>query len=792
MKKREVLLFALAAVLATACSSDVVEPAGKAVTRGSDGSDGSQMPVNFNAYTNRGVTRGGAVGTMENTALKSAATDIGQAGFGVFAYYTNSDDYDSHVQPNFMFNQQVRWNATYGLFDYEPVRYWPNEYGQSAQSEDIDKVSFFAYAPYVAVVPKTGYLADAGTDHEAATWGITGTSRNTYAGDPLVMYITSFDMAKGVDLCWGVYNEDGGWATMNGRQTVNQGLPWLNVQHAESINQRLRFTFYHATSKVNVQIDANIDGSSDYSLGTHYGTGSADPDGTTKIYVRSVSFTGIATEGALNLNNVRAAKPLWMAYGGTGWIENGQTVTVHDGLRDGWEGYGDATAINETLTGLNPVVISNNGNTSAGVTTSAVNLFGRSDGSSGLTDGVYVIPTGEPVKVTVTYDVETAVDNLPGKLSDGVTNGTSIENRITQTLMLNGSPLTFEGGKSYTLKLHLGLNSVKFSAQVSSWEDGESAGSETWVPGGSDTPNPMTLFGINKTTLSLTPTDQETVLAVNIPAGETVNWTTSDASIASLSAPAGTRGDSHTGSSVRITAGQIGTATVTASTSASGAIAVCTVTVSAANATLISPPTANTLDYTGSPQALVEAGLCSGGTMQYGIGTSTAAPASYYESIPTGTDAGDYWVWYYAKGSDGRGDSSADKIKVTINKVPATLTCGTAALSFTKTDNVNATAAKTGVSCTGGTIVVSSADQTKCTASYSGGTITVTRKTVEAFSDVKITVSVTPDANHTAPASVEFSVSAAEYEQGVDVRTNGVDNWSDEENITVNGNTDTL
>lgn len=462
MRKKNVLLVLAAALLTVSCGTDLL-----------DGSDGStpqlgpngELPVSFSAYTSRTTTRGGVAGTMENAALKSTTTDIGKAGFGVFAYYTDAEDYASHSTPNFMFNQQVKYNAA-GVFDYSPVRYWPNEYGTTAKSEDIDKVSFFAYAPYVAVKANTGYLSEPGEQGDSTTWGITGTSRNTYNGDPLVKYATAFDIDKCVDLCWGVYNEGAsGWATMNGKQTTTDGLPWLNVEHAQSVDQRLPFTFRHALSKLNVQIDTEVDGTAGNALGTHYGVGTADAEGTTKVYVRSVSLTGIATHAALNLNNVEPNVPLWMNYNGTGWIESGQTVTVHDGLRDGWEGTG-ATASTETVTGLNPAVTSNEGNTTAGVTATAVNLFGRSSGTPQLTDGVLVIPTGERVSLTIVYDVETRVADLPGVLSDGVTHGTSVENRITQAIKVGSTPLAFEGGKAYTLKLHLGMNSVKFSAEV--------------------------------------------------------------------------------------------------------------------------------------------------------------------------------------------------------------------------------------------------------------------------------------------------------------------------------------
>ena len=478
MKKSNPLFLMLVAAVCAACSSDTLGLKNNTQQPSHDG----PVPVNFSAYTSRTLTRSGAVGSLTTAKLTDTNSDFGKAGFGVFAYYTNADDYASDARPNFMFNQQVKWDGTNSLFDYSPVRYWPNEYGETAQSEDIDKVSFFAYAPYVEVNPATGYLKDAGNYNEGAAWGITGTSRNTYTGDPLVKYITSFETEKSVDLCWGVYNEgDDGWNIMNGHQTITNGLPWLNVQRSGTVEQRLKFTFCHATAKLNVQIDANVDGSTYDSssgsygteLGTHAGvaTGEGNPDGATKVYVRSITFTGIAQQGALNLNNVKANVPLWMNYTGTGWIENGQSVTIHDGLRDGYEGTESAEANSETVRGLNPNIISNEGNTMPGVTNTSVNLFGRYADNTDLNEGIYVIPTGERVKMTIVYDVETAVPDLPGYLSDGETHGISIENRITTDLKSDNRNLTFEGGKSYTLRLHLGMNSVKFDAEVNdTWD----------------------------------------------------------------------------------------------------------------------------------------------------------------------------------------------------------------------------------------------------------------------------------------------------------------------------------
>ena len=117
--------------------------------------------------------------------------------------------------------------------------------------------------------------------------------------------------------------------------------------------------------------------------------------------------------------------------------------------------------------------------TTAGVpATAAVNLFK----SATATEPIFVIPTNQPLKVTIVYDVETADDNLPTYLSDGTTKGSSIENKITKRITTGGSTeLVLAAGKAYTVNLHLGMTTVKFEASVSDWVAGPTA-DPTWTP----------------------------------------------------------------------------------------------------------------------------------------------------------------------------------------------------------------------------------------------------------------------------------------------------------------------
>jgi len=524
----------VAAAMFASCASNDEMPKAESPTAVELG----KTPVSFNVYADRGVTRGGKVGLMDLTALRETKANGG--GFGVFAYYTDLKKYDQTYVPNFMYNQGVFYNGENGdagtdTWIYSPVMYWPNESGSDAQSDDEDKVSFFAYAPYVATTsPASGSVGD-------ATYGITGFSRNSNAGDPLVKYIANFSTANTVDLCWGVCNEPN-WAKIQnaGSQTMTTGLPWLDVEHPQTTTQNMKFTFKHALAQLNVQIDADADV-----------TGHSDGDnldGNTKVYVRSISFTGIAMKGALNLNNTVANQALWLDYAGTTDQPYGESVTVKDGRRDGREGTTGAEATNETPAGLNPAIIQNDANNlTTGVTTKLQNLFEPAvaaatpgqptddEIATALTNPVYVIPTGEAMTITIVYDVETTSANLSGYISDGTTHGSSVENRITKTIYYSGDGLSLESGKKYTIKLHLGMNSVKFDADVDSW-DNTIINTNGWLPSNVSAVRILkNSTQITHATMSMT--DATLALTGDVQpseAAQTLTWTTSDDAVATV------------------------------------------------------------------------------------------------------------------------------------------------------------------------------------------------------------------------------------------------------------------
>ena len=457
--KKLYLFAALAAMLAACSENDLTKD-----TAMQNAEEGAVM---FDAYTQRGVTRAGQTGIMDNDKLKLPVdlTNQNGGGFGVFGYYTDNNDYEQSRMPDFMYNQLVEWTGSY--WKYEPIKYWPNEYGSSAISDDADKVTFFAYAPYVET-NGSGKI-ERSTGDDLTSYGITGLSRNSNQGDPIVKYIASFERDKSVDLLWGIVGtaEADNWNLTNGGKQTNLevGKPWLNVMRpAEAATQasaiqRVKFTFAHALTQLTMNIDAIVD---EITKGSN-----TLADGT-NIYVRQLSMTGVALKGALNLNNTETKeyKALWLDYNGLADIESGVPVVLYDGRKDGKEGVAGATASNEKIIGFNPNIISDDGNNTVGVTATPTTVFAD--------DPVMLIPTGENMELEIIYDVETADRKLPTLLSDGKTPGSSIENRVRKTINFpeNGIANGLENGKHYTINLHLGMNSVKFDvAEVKEWTD---------------------------------------------------------------------------------------------------------------------------------------------------------------------------------------------------------------------------------------------------------------------------------------------------------------------------------
>lgn len=372
-----------------------------------------RSPVAFGTYASRNVnTKAGAEGLMDDALLKSS-------GFGVFGYFSDASAGETAYSkttslPNFMYNQEVTFSSS--KWTYSPVRYWPNEHGSAAASENVDKVSFLAYAPYVA--------AGAGTE------GITALSANDAAGDAKVSYTVADKPEDNVDLVWAVAPENISWATANGGTvSIVKGMPYLNLVKPKT-TQSISFLFKHATSKLSFKV-----------LGAFDDLTGGEKDANTKITIKSVTVKGsFARSGVLNLNNVAADVALWEDKVYDDAVNSTSVIVVDKdhNLASAFIDAGDVAFASQP----------------DGVTQTEANL---------LTDNVQfnLIP-GTISEVVIDYFVTTDDAKLKKTYS-------RVENVIKYTF---DTPLTIQNNKAYTLKLQLGMTTVKVTSSVDEWEDG--------------------------------------------------------------------------------------------------------------------------------------------------------------------------------------------------------------------------------------------------------------------------------------------------------------------------------
>ena len=456
MKKR-LFMFATAALMLAACSND----GEVAVNDGAAQLQSGSGVVAFDTYTSS-ATKAGYEGIMTTGVLKTE-------GFGVFAQYSDGSGstdgkYSKDTNPvaNFMWNQKVSYGDSW---TYSPLKYWPNETDMDSQtrpatSDHTDKLSFFAYAPYVVQADGiyTGklngptYSADPTKSDSKITangGGLEAVISNTATGtDPWVRYAVATDPSKSVDLLWGVAPAGGlQYTAVDGTDIdVAEGMPLINLIKPAK-DQKIKFLFKHALARLGMTIVAAVD--------------QVAPGGTlagdTKIYVESVQLDEVTAtkqlkmKGALNLKNTSAGEALWeeTSEDFAGLIVNKTGLLNPDILWD--------TDVATTVAAG-----------ATGVTTSEKDVI---KDNTGKLHYFMVIPShaDTDIKVTITYYVVTA----DPKVKDGYS---VVKNVIRKAVTV--SNLT--NNKAYNLKLVLGLTSVKMEAEVADWQvDGST---EVYLP----------------------------------------------------------------------------------------------------------------------------------------------------------------------------------------------------------------------------------------------------------------------------------------------------------------------
>ena len=446
---KKIALFALAAAgILSSCSqsSDLVND----LPTPSKEQKEEKTPISFDTYNAKSAvvrsSRAGYAGDMTTAMLQ-------KEGFGVIAYYTGSDDYSTWTKeaPNFMYNTKVSVAGADGTspsndpWTYSPTVYWPNG---NATADNVGaagtgggKLSFFAYAPYVAVTPSTGVVTS------ATTTGIKALSSNSATSAPTLTY----SLDGGVDLLWGTAGANDvtvGNAAQAGA-TLTGGKADVNVDLTKmKTNGKINFLFKHALAQINsLKVVADIDNN---------GAATGGSLSNTKIYVEKVTLANGLTTGEnpestiIGNGTFDLTTGIWTA--GSERENVAFNVAAASVKTDADLAMNTAIQIPATTPNVNPGVTEwEDIFSTPGVTTTATNVF---DGIS-----TKLIPgSGQTLKITIKYWVTTKDSNL----SKGYT---WIPQEVTKTISLGN----IEMNKSYGIVMHLGLTSVKFTATVSDW-----------------------------------------------------------------------------------------------------------------------------------------------------------------------------------------------------------------------------------------------------------------------------------------------------------------------------------
>ena len=181
-----------------------------------------------------------------------------------------------------------------------------------------------------------------------------------------------------------------------------------------------------------------------------------------------------------------------------------------------------------------------------------------------------------------------------------------------------------------------------------------------------------------------------------------------------------------------------------------------TVTIGKATPSVTAPTAKTGLTYNGSAQELVTAGSATGGEMQYSTDGTT-----YSTTVPTGTDANTYTVYYKVVGDGNYSDvAAASPVTVTIDKATPSVTAPTA---NTLTYSGSAQELVTAGSASGGELKYST-DGTNYSSDIPKGTDAGT---------YTVYYKVVGDSNHNDVAAASVQVTIAQQTYTVTVETNG-------------------
>lgn len=424
--------------------------------------------------------------------------------------------------PNFMYNQEVSFEYTNktdasetGFWTYEPLKYWPNDFSNDAvdqqtppaqgSGENGGNVSFFAYAPYV-----TYDEATSATDN---TYGITGMTANSEPGDPKITYT----IGGNVDLLWGTFEStpiDGAAGETNLGVSHEDGERNL-YKHAilkgneegsytmaadltkQKVDKQVKFNFKHALAGIGGSIPEGTGGESTKGgfkvvLDIDNFNNGAPSTSTTgghrqeftkegKDYYRTiVTISSITIENysddvkVKNDNGEEKTASSKIYKKGTLNLATGKWTTDEKEVANGEFSFGQTITPGDPSTGgsakpaLNPEIAESGFDDNSilswfeksanrgVIEDESRNVYASSDVSP-----IMLIPGSEPIfKITVEYIVRQYDENLAKTY-------TEVTNKISKAVIFPKVKLNTH----YSLVMHLGLTSVKFTAEVSAWAE---------------------------------------------------------------------------------------------------------------------------------------------------------------------------------------------------------------------------------------------------------------------------------------------------------------------------------
>ena len=336
--------------------------------------------------------------------------ELAKEGFGVFAYYTDESDFANTSTPNFMYNQEVKGKSStdgIGNTTYSTTK-WEYSPLKYWPNEANDKVTFFAYAPYDKNVDGTNNA-------------YINLSENTVAGVPAITtYLVSPNLSEQVDLLY--------------------ATPIKNVTK-QAINGNVKFSFKHALSRIGFKVQTLID---------KVNTDETGDDGAIKEDTESNQGEELDNATTITINEVRINF-------GSGYLSNGKLE-----LENGAWSFDGVTPAAQTFT-----LTSANFNDFSTNKINSVKKQLNDDDSY-----IMIIPQflnrkdvnnnddeNDDINIVVTYTVTTNDSNL--------SNPSVVQNVMTS----KDFTFDFERGKAYNFVLHLGLSSIKLTAEVEEWKD---------------------------------------------------------------------------------------------------------------------------------------------------------------------------------------------------------------------------------------------------------------------------------------------------------------------------------